>query len=214
MRIVCMTNEGQLPMMKNMLNSALKYGLPMNLFHCYIIGSNKEAADYSSPEFKHITTRKLEVIRMNMDMDTILWVDNDIVFFQNCLSDIVSKPGSFVMQDDGWALCTGFFLARPGTFSKQIIDKSITWLKAQKSNPNDQHAFSIARKTVPAIITALSREEYPNGETYFDHNIQNRARMVHSNFLKTTAEKVQRFKDHGMWDDSDVAFNRVYKYAI
>ena len=209
-----MTNEGQLPMMKNMLNSALKCGLPMNLFHCYIIGSNKEAADYSSPEFKHITTRKLEVIRMNMDMDTILWVDNDIVFFQNCLSDIVSKPGSFVMQDDGWALCTGFFLARPGTFSKQIIDKSITWLKAQKSNPNDQHAFSIARKTVPAIITALSREEYPNGETYFDHNIQNRARMVHSNFLKTTAEKVQRFKDHGMWDDSDVAFNRVYKYAI
>lgn len=214
MRIVCMTNEGQLPMMKNMLNSALKCGLPMNLFHCYIIGSNKEAADYLTTEFKHITTRKLEVIRMNMDMDTILWVDNDIVFFQNCLSDIVSKPGSFVMQDDGWALCTGFFLARPGLFSKQIIDKSIKWLKAQKGAPNDQHAFHNSRKTVPAIITVLSREEYPNGETYFDHNIQNRARMVHSNFLKTTAEKVQRFKDHGMWDESDTGFNIVNKHYI
>ena len=214
MRIVCMTNEGQLPMMKNMLNSALKCGIPMNLFHCYIIGTNKEAAEYSTTEFKHITTRKLEVIRVNMDIDTILWVDNDIVFFQNCLGDITSKPGSFVMQDDGWSLCTGFFLARPGLFSKQVIDKSITWLKAQQGVPNDQHAFNISRKTVPAIITALSREEYPNGETYFDLNIKHNARMVHSNYLKTTAEKVQRFKDHGMWDESDVAFNKVYKYAI
>ena len=214
MRIVCMANEGQLPMMKNMLNSALKCGLPMNLFHCYIIGTNKEAADYSTQEFKHITTRKLEVIRMNMDMDTILWVDNDIVFFQNCLEDITSKSGSFVMQDDGWSLCTGFFLARPGLFSKRIIDKSIIWLKSQTGFQDDQDAFDICRKTVPVIITALSREEYPNGETYFDLNIQSTARMVHSNFLKTTTEKVQRFKDHGMWDESDVAFDRVNKYSI
>jgi hypothetical protein len=209
-----MTNEGQLPMMKNMLNSALKCGLPMNLFHCYIIGSNKEAADYFTTEFKHITTRKLEVIRMNMDMDTILWVDNDIVFFQNCLQDILSKPGSFVMQDDGWAPCTGFFLARPGAFSKQIIDKSISWLKKQLAAPNDQHAFNIARKLLPIMINLLPREEYPNGETYFDQNMKDKARMVHSNYLRTTAEKVQRFKEHGMWDESDVGFNLVYKYAI
>ena len=214
MRIVCMTNEGQLPMMKNMLNSALKCGLPMNIFHCYIIGSNKEAADYSTTEFKHITTRKLEVIRMNMDLDTILWVDNDIVFFQNCLKDILSKPGSFVMQDDGWSMCTGFFLARPGLFSKQVIDKSIKWLKAQQGVPNDQHAFHNSCKSTPIMVTALSREEYPNGETYFDLNIRHSARMVHSNYLKTTAEKVQRFKDHRMWDESDTAFNLVHKYYI
>lgn len=214
MRIVCMTNEGQLPMMKNMLNSALKCGLPMNLFHCYIIGTNKQAAEYSTLEFKHITTRKLEVIRMNMDKDTILWVDNDIVFFQNCLADITSKPGSFVMQDDGWAMCTGFFLARPGLFSKQVIDKSIKWLKAQECTPNDQHAFNICCKSTPIMITPLPQDQYPNGETYFDKNIRNKARMVHSNYLTTTAEKVQRFKDHGMWDESDVAFNKVYKYAI
>lgn len=201
-------------MMKNMLNSALKCGFPMHLFHCYIIDSNKQAAEYSTTEFKHITTRKLEVIRMNMNMDTILWVDNDIVFFQNCIADITSRPGSFVMQDDGWALCTGFFLTRSGTFSKQIIDKSIRWLKSQQGVPNDQHAFNMFCKTVPVIITALPRDEYPNGETYFDLNIQNRARMVHSNFLKTTAEKVQRFKDHGMWDESDKGFNLVNKYYI
>jgi hypothetical protein len=149
-----------------------------------------------------------------MDIDTILWVDNDIVFFQNCLGDIMSKPGSFVMQDDGWSPCTGFFLARPGMFSKQIIDKSIKWLKSHTGTPNDQHAFNISHKTVPTIVTLLPREEYPNGETYFDKNIRDSARMVHSNYLTTTAEKVQRFKDHGMWDESDKGFNRVYKYSI
>jgi len=214
MRVVCMTNEGQLPMMKNMLNSALKCGLPMNLFHCYILNSDKEAAAYNTTEFKHITTRKLEVIRMNMDMDTILWVDNDIVFFQNCLNDITSKPGSFVMQDDGWSMCTGFFLARPDIFGKQLIDKCITFLKDRHGTDNDQTAFQYCCKTTPATITPLSREEYPNGSVYFDQNIRHKARIVHCNFLKTTAEKAWRFKQHGMWDESDKAFNLVNKYYI
>jgi Nucleotide-diphospho-sugar transferase len=209
-----MTNEGQLPMMKNMLNSALKCGMPMHLFHCYILTSDKEVASYDTTRFKHITTRKLEVIRMNMEMGTILWVDNDIVFFENCLADILSKPGSFVMQNDGWSMCTGFFLARPSLFSKQIIDKSITWLKGRQGVQNDQHAFQESCKTTPIMITSLCREEYPNGETYFNLKIQSKARMVHSNCIKTTAKKVQRFKDHGMWNDSDEGFNYVYKYAI
>jgi len=212
--MVCMTNEGQLPMMKNMLNSALKCGMPMHLFHCYIIRSNKEAAAYNTTEFKHITTRKLEVIRMNMELGGILWVDNDIVFFENCLKDIMSKPGSFVMQDDGWSMCTGFFLARPGTFSKQVIDKSINWLKDHSGTDNDQNAFQYCCTTTPVMITPLCREEYPNGSVYFDQNIRHKARMVHCNFLKTTAEKVCRLKQHGMWDESDEGYNRVNKYFI
>lgn len=214
MRIVCMTNEGQLPMMKNMLNSALKCGLPMNLFHCYILSSDKEAATYNTKEFKNITITKLEVIRMNMDIDTILWVDNDIVFFDDCLGDIMSKPGSFVMQDDGWSMCTGFFLARPGVLSKLLIDKCIKWLKNNGGTDNDQHAFQYCRTNTPVMITPLPREEYPNGSVYFDQNIQNKAKMVHCNFLTTTPEKVWRFKHHGMWDESDEGYNRVYKYIL
>ena len=78
-----MTNEAQLPMMKNMLNSALKCGFPMHLFHCFILNSNKEAAKNRSEQFKSLTTKKLEIIRLNMKMDTTMWVDNDIVFFEN-----------------------------------------------------------------------------------------------------------------------------------
>jgi len=216
MRIVCMTNEAQLSMMKNMLNSALKCGFPMNLFHCYILSNDKDAASYNTTEFKSITTRKLEVICMNMDIDTILWVDNDIVFFQNCLNDIVSRKESFVMQDDGWGLCTGFFLARPGFFNKQVITKSISWLK-RRNDPkkNDQHAFNdIIKSSIVTSFSKLPVDEYPNGTAYFNYGIKSKARMVHCNYLSTTAEKIQRFKDHGLWDETDTGFNLVNKYYL
>jgi hypothetical protein len=209
-----MTNDAQLPMMKNMLNSALKCGFPMHMFHCFILSSDKEVATYNTEQFKSITTRKLEVILLNMGMDIMLWVDNDIVFFENCLKDIVSKSGSFVMQDDGWGYCTGFFLARPGIFANQVIQKSISWLKQRQGALNDQHAFNAVAKQTPVSIFKLSNEEYPNGEVYFEKKIQSKARMVHSNYLMTTSEKVQRFKDHELWDESDKGFNLVNKYYI
>ena len=211
-----MTNDAQLPMMKNMLNSALKCGFPMNLFHCYILNSDKDAASYSTAEFKSITLRKLEVILLNMGMDTILWVDNDIVFFENCLQYILSKRESFVMQDDGWGLCTGFFLARPGFFNKQVITNSISWLKrCNDREKNDQHAFNhIMKSSSVSSFRKLSREEYPNGAMYFSHGLKDKAKMVHCNYLPTTSEKVQRFKDHNMWDESDKGFDLVNKYFI
>jgi hypothetical protein len=217
MRIVCMTNEAQLPMMKNMLNSAMKVGIPMNLFHCYILNSQVEVAVYGSLQFNSITLKKLEVIKMNMGLDhEILWVDNDIVFFENCLNDVLSKRGNFVMQDDLWGACTGFFLARSSYFANSVIQKSVQWLtNCTNKNANDQHAFNRVYPQIIGIqITKLSTEEYPNGEIYFNKGKTTKAKMVHCNYLPTTAEKVQRFKDHGMWDESDTAFLLTNRYLI
>jgi hypothetical protein len=215
MRIVAMTNEGQLPMMKNMLNSAMKAGLNMKLFHCYIVSSDKEAAKYNTLEFKKLTTRKLEVILSNM-YDTVLWVDNDIVFFENCLSDVLRYNGNFVMQDDIWGYCTGFFLARPSMFGKNLIQKCIQELVSNpKSAENDQHIFNRLYKRTPLItLTKLPTDQYPNGKVYFEDNKKSTAKILHNNYLQTTAEKVQKFKDNNLWDESDVGFNLVNKYYI
>jgi len=186
----------------------------MHSFHCFILSSDKEAATYNTDHFKSITIQKLEVIRMNMGMDTILWVDNDIVFFENCLKDILSKSGSFVMQDDGWGHCTGFFLARPGFFATQVITNSVSWLKQSSGTLNDQHAFNAVLKQSPVTVFSLSKEEYPNGDIYFEKGIRSKAKMVHCNYLSTTAEKVERFKQHTLWDESDTGFNLVNKYFI
>lgn len=204
-------------MMKNMLNSAMKAGFNMNMFHCYIVSTNKEAAQYNTFEFKKLTTRKFEVILMNMKYgQSVLWVDNDIVFFNNCLSDVLSKPGSFVMQDDLWGFCTGFFLVRPSVFTNSLIQKCISRLNSNsQSSENDQHVFNNLIKINPCVqVVKLSVNDYPNGFTYFGENNKSNAKMVHNNYLQTTAEKVQNFKDNNLWDESDTAFNLVNRYYI
>lgn len=202
-------------MMKNMLNSAMKVGMDMKLFHCYIVSSDKDAAKYNTPEFKKLTTRKLEVILANMK-DTVLWVDNDIVFFENCLNDVLKYRGTFVMQDDLWGYCTGFFLARPSMFGKILIQRCIQRLIANsESVENDQHVFNmLCRKTALISFIKLPLDEYPNGQVYFEDNKKASAKILHNNYLQTTAEKVQKFKDNNLWDESDTAYNLVNKYFI
>ena len=221
MRIVAMTNEGQLPMMKNMLNSALKVGFPMHLFHCYIISTNQDPATYNTKEFQSITIRKLQVIQENMRQDkNVLWIDNDIVLFQNIIDDVRRYPGNFVMQDDLWGFCTGFFLARTSPYSNSLIQNSINYLQnPPASSTNDQHAFNVEYKKIKSqsfgfLISKLPLDEYPNGDVYFNQNRRSNAKMVHSNYLHTTAEKVTRFKENNLWDETDTAFNMVNKYYI
>jgi hypothetical protein len=124
-----------------------------------------------------------------------------------------------VIQDDLWGYCTGFFLVRNSNSSVSIIEKSIDWLKTQTGNTgvNDQHAFNAVCKATllsSLLFTKLSQDEYPNGEVYFNQNRKSKAKMVHCNFLMTTAEKVQRFKENNMWNDSDLAFQMTNRYAI
>lgn len=214
MRIICMTNNAQLPMMKSMLMSAMKAGFNMSEFHCYVISSdNPEAASYNTAAFKSITTRKLELILENMlEHELVMWVDNDIHFFQDCTADVLSKSGNFIMQDDLWSPCTGFFLVWSNAASRSHIKRSIELLKAQSApNFNDQHAFKACMSSIRGFdrITLLNIEEYPNGEMYFSQNKKSKARMVHCNFLQTTAQKVQRLKEHGLWDESDEAFYKT-----
>jgi hypothetical protein len=213
-----MTNDGQLSMMKNMLRSAKESGFDMNLFHCYILNDQKEAATYNTGEFKSLTTRKLEVILENMSLDSeVLWIDNDIVLFENCINDLRSKKGVFVMQDDIWSPCTGFFLVRPNLFSYKAIQQSILWLNQNKDKPfvNDQHAFTnVYKRMIGLTLTLLPQDEYPNGEIYFNQKRTSKAKMVHCNYMMTTPEKIQRLKDNDLWNPNEEAFNLAKKYFI
>jgi len=213
-----MTNDGQLPMMKNMLNSAEKSGWPMHLFHCYLVGTTPDAAKYNTVEFQSITLRKLEVILENMRMDReVLWIDNDIFLFQNTIDHMRSLPGQFVMQDDMWGPCTGFFLVRSTPASIRTIEKTIAGVRNQvgKNIMNDQHVFNIVYKGVLGLrVTLLPKNEYPNGDIYFNQGVKSDAKMLHNNWLHTTADKVERFKDAGLWDESDSAFLKVNRYGI
>jgi hypothetical protein len=80
---------------------------------------------------------------------------------------------------------------------------------------NDQHAFFRVYRSIPALIVSLlPTNEYPNGEIYFTMKVRSEAKMLHNNYLQSTAEKVERFKEFGFWDESDSAFLKVNRYAI
>lgn len=213
-----MTNDGQLPMMKNMLNSALKAGFPMDNFHCYILQHDREAAAYNTKEFQSITLQKLEVILSNLHLDReVLWIDNDIFLFKNIIDELRAIPGNMVMQDDLWGPCTGFFLARSTPATIRVLKKTIDYVRSRlrTSLENDQHAFLRVHKSILGLmIRLLPTDEYPNGEIYFNQKQTAKAKMVHNNYLTTTVEKVERFKITNLWDESDVAFNQVNKYYI
>lgn len=218
MRIVAMTNEGQLDMMKNMLTSAMNAGFPMNDFHCYILDKDREAATYNTKEFQSLTLKKLEVILANLQLDReVLWIDNDIYLFQNTIDDMRKRNGNLVMQDDLWGPCTGFFLARSSPATIRVIQKTIQYLqsKLNKTVENDQHAFlRVYKSVIGLMVHLLPEEEYPNGEIYFNRKQTSKAKMVHNNYIVNTTQKVLRFKEHGLWHESDEAYNLVNKYFI
>jgi len=213
-----MTNDGQLPMMRNMLNSALKAGFPMDNFHCYILQHDREAAAYNTREFQSITLQKLEVILSNLLLDReVLWIDNDIYLFKNVIEELRGIPGNLVMQDDLWGPCTGFFLARSTPATIRVIKKTIDYVRNRLKTgiENDQHAFfRVYKSIIGLMVRLLPTDEYPNGEIYFNQKQTANAKMVHNNYLATTAEKVERFKAVNLWDKSDDGFNLVNKYQI
>jgi len=205
-------------MMKNMLNSAVKAGLPMDNFHCYILQQDREAATYNTKEFQSITLQKLEVILSNLHLDReVLWIDNDIYLFKNVIDELRVIPGNLVMQDDLWGPCTGFFLARSTLATIRVIKKTIDYVRNRLKTgiENDQHAFfRVYKSIIGLMVRLLPTDEYPNGEVYFNQKQTANAKMVHNNYLATTAEKVERFKKANLWDESDDGFNLVNKYQI
>jgi hypothetical protein len=100
--------------------------------------------------------------------------------------------------------------------SIRAIERSIQYLRDRSNTGmNDQHAFVKVYKTIFGLmVSLLPKEEYPNGEIYFGKKITERARMVHNNYLHTTAEKVERFKSINLWDESDSGFLLTNRYAI
>ena len=72
----------------------------------------------------------------------------------------------------------------------------------------------VYKSSVGLIVSLLPTNEYPNGEIYFTKKVQSDAKMVHNNYLQSTAEKVERFKEFGFWNESDSAFLKVNRYAI
>lgn len=220
MKILSMTNSGQLDMMKNMLNSAEKVGIPLNLFSIYLMNEVQEASNFWTMNFYTITMRKLQLIYDTLctlpEGERLFWIDNDIVLFTNPISELESFTEDFVMQDDLYTGCTGFWTIRRSPASCALMRTALEYMK---NNPHEKMHDQIAVWHVlkntrhPCSLRILNRYQYPVGDVYFKTNEyvfdRSIARILHNNFLFTAREKVERFKANNMWNPSDEASSKM-----
>ena len=201
-------------MFQNMVRSAHRVGIDMS--NLYVKRIVAPVGAYNTDTFQKITKQKLQYIYDNLLHDDILWVDNDIVFFENCIPDVIRDTITFSIQDDLWGFCTGFFYAKKNYWTLLTIQRAIEWLDSQQHfSLNDQHAFNEVLKTeelfgdVLCTLRVLPSQEYPVGFVYFNLKLRAKARMLHNNYLMTTAEKIERFKQEGLWYDNETDSNIV-----
>ena len=212
-RIIAMTNLGQLDMLKNMLRSADEVGIDMKLFDVYMTPTDKlnEAAGFDNTNFTPITMLKLQVIiKAIEEHDMILWVDNDIVFLKNPINDLLSRTEvPFLIQDDQWSACTGFFLIRKSELVLKILKDGLKLMKENKAR-EDQTAINKGFEMNKYNPTLLEEYLYPNGNIYFNKKIQSKeAKIIHFNYQKTSSEKIERMKQNKLWNPNDIGYKKV-----
>jgi len=212
-RIIAMTNLGQLDMLKNMLRSADEVGIDMKLFDVYMTPTDKlnEAAGFDNTNFTPITMLKLQVIiKAIEEHDMILWVDNDIVFLKNPINDLLSRDEvPFLIQDDQWSACTGFFLIRKSELVLKILKDGLKLMKENKAR-EDQTAINKGFEMNKYNPTLLEEYLYPNGNIYFNKKIQSKeAKIIHFNYQKTSSEKIERMKQNKLWNPNDIGYKKV-----
>lgn len=212
-RIIAMTNLGQLDMLKNMLRSADDNGIDMKLFDVYMTPPDKlnEAAGFDNSNFTPITMLKLQVIiKAIEEHDMILWVDNDIIFLKNPIKDLLSRVEvPFLIQDDQWSACTGFFLIRKSKLVLKILNDGLKLMREKKAR-EDQTAINKAFEMNKYNPTLLEEYLYPNGNIYFNKKIQSKeANIIHFNYQKTSTEKIERMKQNKFWNPNDNGYKKV-----
>jgi Nucleotide-diphospho-sugar transferase len=221
MKIISMTNMGQIDMMKNMLNSAEKVGIPLNLFTVYLMNDIPQASDFWTMNFYNITYRKLKLIYDTLvqlpEGERLFWVDNDIYFFKNPLEELQSFEEDFIMQDDIFTGCTGFWTIKRSEKTCNLIKNSLLFMHKNKHPQiHDQNSVweTMKRTNHGCSLRLLDRFNYPVGDIYFNpekHGYKDRsqAKILHNNFLNSSAEKVERFKANNMWNPSDEASSKL-----
>jgi len=216
MKLVCFSNTGQMPLLMNMLNSAVKVGIPIEMFDVYILDDNQDSANYGTRKFGDYTRIKMECILNSLQRDPeVLWVDTDIVFLENCLDDIQSYGGDIVIQDDLWSPCCGFFLARRTKMTIQVLQTITNKIRIGETNrgklADDQSWFQGIYIKNPVVVSKLPVVHYPNGDVYFVEENRSLAKMFHNNCIVGADKKIERFKKINRWDPTPIDLPNIRK---
>ena len=216
MRVVCMSNEGGMDMVKNMLTSAKNVGISMKDVDFYKLSDLKESHDFATLGFNHITCRKFEcVLDALKKYDEVLWVDSDIIFLRGyCIEDTRSRllDNDILFQDDIQEVCTGYFLVKKSDRTLHYLTEMVRFMKMKQNEArfNDQVAVNATLYSCGFIkASKLPVHYYPCGRVFFEYGNRKYALMVHNNWIVGNEAKKERFRKNGLWEVNESILDEV-----
>ena len=177
--------------------------------------------DFGTQKYYDVTNIKTRVLMDLVMLDfTVLMCDVDVYLFENPVPDLDAICDGCHMQSqmDSFIHNTGFIYVKP-TKSMLNILKIAYDLYENYRSANDQVYFNRAIERFTKgqgygtqevmVIRELDRQRYATGKIYFEHHQHHLARtqppvgnfkIVHNNYVGSTAAKRYRFKENLMWN--------------
>jgi hypothetical protein len=179
-------------------------------------------ASFGKKHYKNIVKVKLKAIKIILQENYfVLYVDTDIVFFQDPFVHIFNLPPKDIYfqsdngrEDDAFSavigktnLCSGFMFIIPNKKCIELMDQSLDVIEKSKSKiyVYDQDAINYILKSKnkqkEVDYGILSPSLFPNGVRFFEKRKQcaNNPFIVHNNYIVGLDAKVNRFKKYGLW---------------
>lgn len=200
-------------------------GLGVRVFELKLPGVDVESAeaDWGTTGFSHIVVGKFEALLKTLKNKPdahIVWLDTDLFFFKDPREELISHAARFphaiahFQKSSGPKVCTGFFYLPPShrRAQKELLVRAMGRLLAHNSSTsrrrykgdeaciNEELACRTGMKR-KYTFSFLETRLFPNGQDFFDRKQYSREEiiLVHNNFIKGLAAKIQRFKEHGFW---------------
>ncbi len=220
MKYLTYLNSGCIDICKNLLISAKNVGindfyvacLDSNSFdvmqeyseNCFLY-TNQPITEYQNwtfdetSGFRKIVQHKWNIIKqVYQDHKDLCFVDSDIVFIKNP-THLIENHEKMVFQSDSYPkgsyICSGFMVFNDTPECNNLINDC-----AENHKEDDQLLVNrLVTEKYWEHHEILNDSVFPNGYVYFDQGRKSSAVIVHNNWIVGIENKINRFKQAGLW---------------
>jgi len=230
-KLITLTNDGYIEYTQNLVASLERVGI--NNLEIFAVGKksynhfNKQNIqthflnnNYFSnvnkfQEWRSKNFNKLMFIKLSIVYETllgaekVLYIDGDIVFLKNPISEINTMPikdmiGQFDYNptEKNKTLCAGFMLVNNTEESKNLFNPNRVPSDLLDLNPKNKNHFDDQRYINQNLSSVdykfFDIKKYPNGLYYYNHHEVLDPTIIHFNYI-IGSEKKKIMQDMGFW---------------
>jgi hypothetical protein len=196
-------------------------------------------SNYGSASFQPVVMQKLRALQLLLhERKTVFFLDTDVVVLRDFVANLFILPTQDIYLQSAeqhflpaHSHCTGVMFIRPTNTARELIEATMGELvKCMATSAcTDQEALNAVVLAQEAPVGRLDPADYPGGAQYFGveptysdplfYNESARAQcnappiLVHNNWLVGRANKIIRFRLHGLWSISGEQPGREWRHT-